>query len=81
MTGRYVIEWYEDDKPGAPPDEVAYANTPRDARRIAARMLGHATLRGASTWERWQGGTVYQFGPRTESNGYDFVMIEEQEEG
>lgn len=49
----------------------------RAARKEAARMLGYSSLRGASTWERWQGGTVYQFGPRTEDNGYDFAVIEE----
>ena len=56
--------------------ETATAATEREARSIAARMLGHKTLRGSASWERYQGGTVYQFGPRAEENGYDFVVIE-----
>ena len=50
--------------------------TGREARRAAARLLGHRSLRGASTWDRYQGGTVYQFGPRTEDSEYDFAVIE-----
>lgn len=57
--------------------ETATAATEREARRIAAKMLGHKNLRGASQWDRFQGGTVYQFGPHTEDNGYDFAVIEE----
>lgn len=53
--------------------------TMREARQAAARMLGHRSLRGASTWDRYQGGTVYQFGPRTDDSEYDFVVIEEEE--
>lgn len=63
-------------RPSKYPAETDTADTPREARRIAARMLGHRTLRGAATWDRYQGGTVYQFGPHEEDNGYDFAVIE-----
>lgn len=59
------------------PYSVHTTETLAEARAWAARALGHKTLRGAATWERYQGGTVYKFGPRTEHNGYDFVVIEE----
>jgi len=48
----------------------------RDARRAASRMLGHSSLRGSSSWYRSQGGTVYQFGPRSEDTEYDFVVVQ-----
>lgn len=57
--------------------ETATVATEREARRIAARMLGRKNLRGASSWDRYQGGTVYQFGPHEEENGEDFAVIEE----
>lgn len=62
--------------PAVHPTRTATAETEREARRLAAEMLGHNSLRGAATWDRYQGGTVYQFGPRAEENGYDFVVIE-----
>lgn len=49
----------------------------KSARAWAAKMLGHKTLRGASTWDRYQGGSVYQFGPRDEDNNYDHAVIED----
>lgn len=74
----YKIDCYDGkQQPASHAFRTASANTMREARRIAARMLGHRTLRGASTWDRYQGGTVYQFGPHEEENGYDFVVIEE----
>lgn len=72
----YRIECYEDS--ATRPHQTEYAETERAARRIAARMLGHVTLRGAASWDRYQGGTVYQFGPRREDNGYDFVVVVDQ---
>lgn len=66
--------------PAVYPTSTAKAGNEKEARRIAARMLGHSTLRGAATWERYQGGTVFQFGPRAEENGYDFVVIEEDDQ-
>lgn len=51
--------------------------TEREARREAARMLGRSSLRGSSSWERYQGGTVFRFGPHDEDNGHDFTVIEE----
>lgn len=48
----------------------ATAATPREARRVAAQMLGRRSLRGATTWERYQGGTLYRFGPRGERAPY-----------
>lgn len=51
--------------------------TEKEARSVAARKLGHQSLRGASTWDRYQGGTVYQFGPKDENSNYDFAVIEE----
>jgi hypothetical protein len=72
----YRIECYDGSQhPATYATETDYATTERDARRIAARMLGHASLRGAASWERYQGGTVYQFGPRAEDNGHDYVVI------
>lgn len=71
----YSIRLYPDQSNHA--SETATAATEREARRIAARMLGHRTLRGSSQWDRFEGGTVYQFGPHEEDNGYDFVVIEE----
>lgn len=75
-TMKYRIECYDGSlHPATHPDRVEHAADARTARRIAAAMLGHSSLRGASQWERYQGGTVYQFGPRTEDNGYDFAVI------
>ncbi|HMN09291.1 MAG TPA: hypothetical protein PKC83_10945 [Gemmatimonadaceae bacterium] len=80
MTTKYRIEQYDGSlRPATHPDRVEYAADERAARRIAADMLGHRSLRGASTWERYQGGTVYQFGPRVEDNGYDYAVIIEAE--
>lgn len=64
-------------QPAKFPYSVYTTDTLSKARAWAARVLGHKTLRGAATWERSQGGTVYQFGPRTDHNGHDFVVIEE----
>lgn len=76
MTTKYRIEQYDGSlRPATHPDRVEYAADERAARRIAAAMLGHRTLRGAAQWERYQGGTVYQFGPRVEDNGYDFAVV------
>lgn len=61
--------------PAVHPYQTERAATLREARRLAARGLGHQSLRGAATWDRYQGGTVYQFGPHTEDNGYDFAVI------
>jgi len=73
----YWIGVYDGSQHPAPhPYASETAETEREARKIAARMLGHTSLRGASSWDRYQGGTVYQFGPRNESNDYDFVVIE-----
>lgn len=72
----YRIEvYYGSQHPSHYPYNTDTAATEREAHRRAAQMLGHTTLRGASTWSRYQGGQVYQFGPRTENNGYDFVVI------
>ena len=74
----YTVRLYDGRQcPATRAYRVDSASTMREARRIAARMLGHSTLRGASTWDRYQGGTVYQFGPKVEENGHDFVVIEE----
>jgi hypothetical protein len=78
----YNVECYDGNQHPAPrPYEIETATTEREARRIAARMLGHRTLQGASSWERYQGGTVYQFGPRREDNGYDYAVIRADEGG
>lgn len=72
----YRIECYPGyEHPALYPSETATASTEREARRIAARMLGHKSLRGASSWDRYQGGVVCQFGPRHEDNGYDYAVI------
>lgn len=72
----YSIELYDGGQhPARHPRQTATAATEREARRIAARMLGHGSLRGASTWTRYQGGQVYQFGPHDEYSEYDFVVI------
>ena len=77
----YTIERYDGGQcPARHPCRVEYAATEREARRIAARMLGHRTLRGAASWERYQGGAVWQFGPRDAgASGFDFVVITEVE--
>ncbi len=62
--------------PAVHPYAVERHANERDARRAAARMLGHSSLRGASSWSRYQGGTVYQFGPRTEDTEYDFAVVQ-----
>lgn len=62
--------------PPTHPYRTGQADTEREARRIAAQLLGHRNLRGASSWERYQGGTVFQFGPRAiEESESDFVVI------
>lgn len=72
----YTIAVYDGSQhPSNHPYRTATAGTEREARRIAAQMLGHQSLRGASSWEHHKGGTVYQFGPRTEDSEYDFVVI------
>ena len=76
MSTTYRIECYDGTQhPALHPDTTAEASTEREARRIAARMLGHRTLRGASSWESWQGGIVYRFGPRAEDSEYDYAVI------
>lgn len=72
----YRVEYYDDEHHDIP-DLIEVVADERTARRTAARLLGHRTLRGASSWRRYQGGTVFQFGPRTEDNGEPFVVIEE----
>lgn len=73
----YTIKLFDGgQQPALHPIETAIATTERGARAVAARMLGHDSLRGAATWERYQGGTVFQFGPREEDNGYDYAVIE-----
>jgi len=69
----YFVEIYKDQS------ERRYASAEfkaeREARAWAAKKLGHTSLRGASKWDRYQGGTVYQFGPHHEDNGCDFAVI------
>jgi hypothetical protein len=74
----YRIEYYRDES-GRFPAEVATEATLRAANRTAAAQLGASSLRGAATWNRYQGGTVYQFGPRVENNGHPFVVIVDEE--
>lgn len=72
----FTVKLYDGTQhPAVHPIESATAATESEARKIAARMLGHKSLRGAATWERHQGGTVYQFGPKQEDNGYDYAVI------
>lgn len=61
--------------PATRPYATLWASDEREARRIAAKALGRRTLRGASSWDRAQGGMVWQFGPRVEDNGYDFAVV------
>lgn len=76
----YSIELFDGSQhPALHPTKSASASTEREARRIAAGMLGHKTLRGAASWERYQGGTVFQFGPRCEDNEFDYVVLTEEE--
>lgn len=76
----YIIEVYKGPPfPGNRPYRVEHAATHRDARHIAARMLGHRTLRGANRWERYEGGPIWLFGPRYEESGFDYVTITEVE--
>lgn len=53
--------------------------TEKAARKYAAKLLGSQSLRGASTWTDYTGEydetVAYQFGPKTEDNGYDTVYI------
>lgn len=76
MATDYTVELYDGTQhPATTPTTVVRCATLREARREAARMLGHKNLRGAATWDRPQGGAVYQFGPHQEENGYDFAVI------
>jgi hypothetical protein len=50
------------------------ATTARDARRLAARMLGRRSLRGASQWH-WDASVAYHFGPRSDAAEYDVAVI------
>lgn len=68
------IQYYPDNNATRPTQTETYA-TVEAARKAAARMLGRSSLRGASTWDRHQGGEVYRFGPRSEMNDYPFVVI------
>ncbi len=81
MSADYIVELYNGrEHPAVHPVRTAHAATEREARRIAARMLGHSSLRGASQWGRYQGGTVYQFGPRVEDSEYDYAVIQQDGE-
>jgi hypothetical protein len=77
-VSHYTVDLY-DGSQHPPQRPVAHAvfDTEREARREAASMLGHETLRGAARWDHHGGGTVYQFGPGAVENGYDFVVIRE----
>lgn len=76
------VELYDGSQhPAVRPVKVETTDSDRKARRIAAAMLGHASLRGASTWNRHQGGTVWQFGPRSaEDSEYDYVVIRDDDD-
>lgn len=73
---RYEVALYDG---GSQPERlcaVRKAASEREARRIAAWMLGHRNLRGARTWEAHRvEGTVYMFGPNDGWN--DYVIISE----
>ena len=74
----YRVSVYDGSMHPAPhPYRTAYCATEGEARRVAAGMLGKRNLRGASTWGDCKGGTVYQFGPRSEDSEYDYAVIEE----
>jgi len=81
-THTYRIECYDGSQhPAVHPYVTSSAASLREARRIAARMLGHQSLRGAASWDRYQGGTVYQFGPHSSENGYDYAVIVSPDDG
>lgn len=40
----------------------ATVGSEKEARKIAAHRLGKNSLRGCRSWDRYQGGRVYQFG-------------------
>ncbi len=78
----YRIELYDgSQQPANRAMSTQTCGSESEARKVAAKMLGHRSLRGAATWDRYQGGTVYQFGPRSElmDNDYDFVVIVDEE--
>lgn len=75
----YRVEYYADENLRVPTLVERVADE-RTARRRAARLLGHCSLRGAASWARYQGGVVYQFGPRDSDNGYPLVVIVSDEE-
>jgi hypothetical protein len=78
----YTIELYDGRQhPAVHACTRSRAATEREANREAARLLGHASLRGASRWDRYQGGTVYQFGPHEEDNGYDYAVVIADDDG
>jgi hypothetical protein len=58
MNKTWTAILYFDDTPV----ERARASSEREARRLAARLLKRRTLRGARSWDRYQGGTCFQFG-------------------
>lgn len=73
----YTIALYDGSQhPSVTPISRSNARTEKEARKIAARMLGQKNLRGASTWDHFLGGTVYQFGPNDEDSEFDFVVID-----
>lgn len=73
FRGMFTIRVYKHDAEHA--FDTEHHASARDARRAAARLLGHRSLRGASSWAHPHGGVVYQFGPRTEDNDHDFVVV------
>ena len=77
MTTMFTVSVFNGrEHPAVHPYKTERHSNERDARRAAARMLGHSSLRGAASWDRYQGGTVYQFGPRSEDTEYDFVVVQ-----
>jgi hypothetical protein len=53
--------------------DTLHAHTEREARRLAAGLLKRRSLRGARSWDRYQGGTCFQFGQRDDV----FVVVRE----
>lgn len=69
----YRIEYYWSQHQKYPTSKE-YAATKTEARQIAARKLGHRTLRGVSTWY-YESCTYFQFRRRDDSNDSPFVAI------
>lgn len=72
-NAKYRIEVYSDMN-AKYPRYRSYAQTDREARKIAAKNLGHKTLRGSYTWLNGRTGQCWQFGKHTEDKAVAIIF-------